>query len=104
MPKIRHEELDDEDESFEDEDAEEADDEEDDLEMPAPKKSLKKAVKQKAEPKRRFGIVAPETMKIIDTETNEIIGDGEYAVLQALTNIIERLERIETQIGAISSS
>jgi hypothetical protein len=56
----------------------------------------------KIEVKRRFGIVAPQTVKIVDTESNEVVGDGEFAVIQALTDILERLERIETAIGTMN--
>ena len=102
MPKIEQE---DEDDFVE----EEQDEDEDELEVPAPRKPVKKVsskpiAKAPAQPKRRFGIVAPEGMKIVDTEANEVVGEGEYLIPQLLTDIIERLERIETTIGAITNN
>lgn len=104
MPKIKPE-IDIE-EPEEDEDEADDDEFEDDIEeMPTRKPAnLKTAVQQrqaKKEVKRRFGIVAPQSLRIVDTETNEVVGDGEFAVIQALTDILERLERIETKIGAV---
>ena len=58
--------------------------------------------KEPEQVKTRFGILAPTPLRIIDTETNEIIGEGEAATLQVLTDILERLERIEVQIGAVT--
>lgn len=51
--------------------------------------------------KRRYAIVAPQPIRIIDAEAEEVIGEGDYAVLQALTDVIERLERIENTIGSL---
>lgn len=61
----------------------------------------KEAVKTK-EIKRRFGIIPPQNIKVIDTESQEVLGDGDFAVIQVLTDILERLERIETSIGRIA--
>jgi len=100
MPKIRQIEEVEEDEDSEDSEEEDADEEL--IEEPV-KPKFKPKIQVKPEPKeakRRFGIIAPQTLKIVDTETNEVIGDGEFAVIQALTDILERLERIEVQIGA----
>jgi len=101
MPKIKKQEDD-----FDDEDEEDETEDDDELEEqeiaarggrkpPLPKKA-------KEEVKRRFGIVAPQPIRIVDTETNELVGEGDFAVIQALTDILERLERIEVQIGAIT--
>jgi len=57
---------------------------------------------EEPEVKRRFGLIGPQPIRIVDTETNELIGEGEFAVIQALTDVIERLERIEVQLGAIT--
>lgn len=105
MPKIKPE-IDIEESEEEDEaDDDEFEDNDDIEEMPTRKPAnLKAAVQQrqaKKEVKRRFGIVAPQSLRIVDTETNEVVGDGEFAVIQALTDILERLERIETKIGAV---
>ena len=59
-----------------------------------PKEELK-------EVKRRFGIIAPQPIRIVDEESREVVGEGEYAILQALTDILERLERIEYKIGGL---
>ena len=116
MPKIKQE------EDFEDEDDEEDDEDEEDLEtdedyespprriareMAGEKVERRKPLKSRAEPKeeevkRRFGLIGPQPLRIVDTETNELVGEGEFAVIQALTDILERLERIEVQIGAIT--
>jgi len=100
MPKIKPEidieEPEEEDDQFED------DNEEDNVRKPT---NLKTAAQQrisaKKEVKRRFGIMPPESLRIVDTETKEVVGEGEFAVIQALTDILERLERIETKIGAV---
>ena len=96
MPKIKQE------DDFEDEEEQDEEFEEDEEEDELERKPKKRGPKPK-QVKRRFGIVAPQSIKIVDVETNEVIGDGEFAVIQALTDILERLERIEAQIGAITS-
>jgi len=98
MPKIKYD-------TEEEEDFEEdsSDDFEEDLEEEEPQKK-EETRGRKPKPKqvkRRFGIIAPQSIKIIDVETNELVGEGEYAVIQALTDILERLERIETKLGVI---
>ena len=92
MAKIKRTEIDEFDEEEEDDE-----DYEDELEVEEKKPKLKSKPKT---PSRRFGIIAAESMKIVDIETRETIGEGDYAVIQALTDILERLERIETKIGA----
>lgn len=60
------------------------------------------AKKPAAKVKRRFAIFAQEQrLGIVDTETKDIIAEGEYAVLEVLGNILERLERMETTIGSL---
>lgn len=54
------------------------------------------------QPKRRYLIAAPQPLRIVDAEGNEVIAEGDYLVPQALTDIIERLERIEDMIGNIT--
>jgi len=101
MPKIKEEET----EEFE-EDEEEFD--EDELEQEEVQRKPKRKPTAKPSPKneepelkQRYGIMAPQPMRLGDTETSEIIGEGEYLVPMALANIIERLERIENSIGSI---
>ncbi|GAH06420.1 unnamed protein product [marine sediment metagenome] len=43
----------------------------------------------------------PERTGIMDAETKEVIGEGESVVPQVLTNILERLERIENNLGSL---
>lgn len=64
------------------------------------KKASLQKVQAKKKPKVRYSaFVYPERMGIADTETGEILAEGQYGVLQALANIVERLERIELKIG-----
>ena len=52
--------------------------------------------------KKRFAIFAQQQrLGIVDAETNDIIAEGEYAVLEVLANILERLERMEATIGSL---
>jgi len=106
MPRIKKQIDEEEFEESEDDEEEfdEDDEDEEELEVPIKRKvPIKKRNITEEEPKRRFGIVAPQTLKIVDTETQELVGEGDFAVVQALTDILERLERIETQIGAMAS-
>lgn len=116
MPK-KIEELDDEeDEEF---DPEEFDEEESQPVVPIrgrPKKELpvpireERPIAQKIEPPRprpkimkdRYvAFVNPLRAGIADAETNEILAEGDFAVLQILANIMGRLERIENVIGSL---
>ena len=54
-------------------------------------------------PKRRYGIVAAQPIRIVDAEGQEVIAEGDYLIPQALTDIIERLERIENTLGSMVS-
>ena len=59
---------------------------------------------QKAQPqapKRRYGIVPAQPVRIVDTEAEEVVAEGDYLIAQALADIIERLERIENTIGTM---
>jgi len=106
MPKIKkvreaEEELEDEEE---DEEEQFEDDELENNPTPLEKKTThKKVVKAPAEvePKRRFGVIAPQPIRIVDTESEEVIGEGEYLIATTLTDILERLERIENNIGSM---
>ena len=107
MPKIKEDE---DEEEFEDED-----EDEDELEVEEeikPKKPVKKSQapsparenlpkSMQPAPKRRFGIALPTSLQVIDTETREVLGEGELAMLQVLTDILERLERMENTLGSM---
>lgn len=99
------------DEDEESEDIEELDeDEEFEEDLPPMKKKPKKLQpkikkQQPKEPKQRYVTFnIPPRMGIMDSETNEVIAEGEFALLQACANILERLERIENSIGSIMES
>lgn len=99
-----HEEFDE--DSFE-EDEEEVEEEEEvveEVEKPVKKKiKLKKKVEE--EVKVRYTAFAnPQRYGIVDAETEEVVAEGEHAILQSLANIIERLERIENTIGNVMES
>lgn len=107
MPKLITE------EDFEDEDSdeEEDDEEESQFEEDSPKKRrvnqtlVKKKIIKKEEPKtkKRFVVFAPQQVAIGDAETGEVVGQGDYIIIQTLANILERLERIEDNIGSLTS-
>lgn len=104
MPKIKQieEDYDEEDEVEEVEQEERGDDDEiEQEEIEMPKVKSKKQQTTPKQQKMRFGIVAPESMKLIDIESKEVIGEGEYIIVQALANILERLERIEAKLGVM---
>ena len=65
--------------------------EEEEIEKPKDKKVKKRYVV--FEQAQRLGIV--------DAEAKEVIAEGEYGVLEALANILERLERMEATIGSL---
>jgi len=106
------------DEPEEDEEEEEVDDEDDEeyledipkktakprFNLPKPKAKEKPNPKPKEEletPKRRYvAFSTPQRVGIMDAETNEVIAEGEFALLQSNADILERLERIENLIGA----
>lgn len=65
-------------------------------------KAVKKAVKKPEEVKKRYGVfVHAERIGIADRETGEIVSEGTTAVLDVLAEILERLERIETNLGSM---
>ena len=114
MPKIKLKQDIEEEEDIEDEMEDEVEDEidEDELETEEYPKAKKKVVKEKVKPevKRRFGIVPPQPLRYIDTETNEVIAEADIndsksmqiAILAAISDLKEQIERIEVQIGAIT--
>lgn len=52
--------------------------------------------------KKRFVVFAQQPrMGIVDSETNEVLAEGDLGVFEALANILERLERMETTIGSL---
>jgi hypothetical protein len=114
MPKIKQDE-----EEFEEDSEEEfsEDDVEDELEEEEiiekkPSKQIRRENPKKnpireTEPiqgqkiKRRFGLVDATPIRMVDMESREVVGEGEYLIAQALTDIIERLERIENSLGSM---
>jgi len=115
MPKIKQEDFE-EDEEDEDEDLEDDEDEEEELETEdIPRKRIEtrgrkpKEVKP-VEVKRRYGIVPPQPLRYVDTETNEVIAEADIndsksmqiAIIAAISDLKEQIERIEVQIGAIT--
>jgi len=97
MPKIQQEEFEDEGEEFEEDELEQ-----EEVQRKSNKKPLLKSKpKEPVEPKRRYGVMPPQPVRLGDVETNEIIGEGEYLIPMALADIIERLERIENSIGSM---
>lgn len=51
------------------------------------------------EPQRRYAAFhSPERMGVVDVETNEVIGEDVHSLL---ADIIDRLERIENNLGSI---
>jgi len=109
MPKINkpaeevyEEEEDGEDDNqFEDEDGDEDELEKGSVPLEIRRKKVGFKKPTTPEPKRRFGVVAPQPIRLIDVETNEVVGEGDYLVTTALADIIERLERIENSIGSM---
>ena len=111
MPKIKQEEQDEDSEDYVDEDEEE-DDEDLEEELEKEERSSKKPFKLKRNPgrpkeepkvpKRRYGVVAPQPLRIVDVEAQEVLAEGEHLTAQAFTDIIERLERIENLIGSMT--
>jgi hypothetical protein len=67
-------------------------------------RDIKKPIMVKPKPKGQPRFVAfsiPQRVGIADSESDEVIAEGEFSVLQAMSNIIERLERIENTLGAM---
>ena len=112
MPKIKHEEEDEEDDDDQF-DEEELEQEEEEVPVRAKGKAtrapsparvgLPKNIHppQAQPPKRRYGVVPAQPVRIVDVEGEEVLAEGEYIVAQALADIIERLERIENTIGSM---
>ena len=74
---------------------EEEDLEDEEIEQQRPARKVKKV-------KRRYAAVeSPQRIGVIDTETSEMVAEGEHAVLELLANILERLERMEATIGSL---
>ena len=100
-------------EEEEEEQEEEDEEEEDDLELeeeevpqskhpvrPKPFQKKAKVEKPAEQPKKRFMAFAnPARVGVADSETGEVVGEGETAVLEILADILEKLERIENTLG-----
>ena len=106
MPRLVKEEDLEEEDSDEEEDEEESQFEEDSPvkrranPIPIKKKIIKR---EEQKPKRRFVVFAPQQVAIGDAETGEVVGQGDYIIIQTLANILERLERIEDNIGSLTN-
>jgi hypothetical protein len=103
MPKIDIEE-----DEIEEEESDEQFDEDEEMEEPK-KKNNRPAGPRKDLPKapvikRRFGVVASQPVRIVDVESNEIVAEGDYLIAQALTDVLERLERIENTLGSMTGN
>lgn len=51
---------------------------------------------------RYVAFAYPNRIGIADAETNEVIAEGDYALLQVLAKILGKLEMIENQIGSFT--
>ncbi len=70
--------------------------EDDDFEENAPKKSRVRKVK------KRFVAFAQQSRAgVVDNETGEVVGEGEFGVYEILATMLERLERMEATIGSL---
>lgn len=70
-----------------------------------PMSSKRTKTGERIKQKRRFvAFTSPERIGVVDTETNEVISEGPLAILQALADIVERLERIEVNLGNLVTS
>lgn len=104
------------DDDEEDEDDEEYEDDVDDEELekeekkgrgrPSPIREKEKVIPPRPArhpgqtPKKRYMVMnMPPRVGIVDAETNEVIAEGELGIHMALADIIERLERIESNQG-----
>jgi hypothetical protein len=107
MPKkvVEEDDFDEEEEEFEE-------DEEDNKPIKfetrgGPKKVKKPEPKKEPSPakQKRFAVFAnPQRVGIVDAETQEVIAEGDYAILQVLADILERLESIENSVGSMLES
>jgi len=80
------------------------DDEEvyDEVPLDEPEKQIPKTSKpQKLSSSRFAAFEIPKQIGIADTETKEIIGEGEHAILQTLAVILTKLENLENQFGKV---
>ncbi len=67
-----------------------------------PKAVKKPVAKPKEVINKRYGVFAnPERLGIVDRETGEVVAEGNMATLEILAEILERLERIETNLGSM---
>jgi|TARA_R100000750_G_scaffold3588_1_gene2932 hypothetical protein len=67
-------------------------------------KTNKKVIKKKEEvqPVQRYAAFnQAQRMGIIDSETNEVIAEGEFAIFQALAKIISEIEEIRNNLGSM---
>ena len=70
--------------------------EEEDFEGEVPKKSKVRKVK------KRFVAFAQQARAgVVDNETGDVVGEGEFGIYEILATILERLERMEATIGSL---
>lgn len=66
------------------------------------KQPIQQIPKQPIKPKKRYAVFnTPANVGIGDTETGQVVVDGDLGIFQALAEILEKLERIEYKIGNI---
>lgn len=53
-------------------------------------------------PKRYAPFAMPERAGIVDSETGEVVGEGEMAMFTILAEILNRMERIENSLGILT--
>lgn len=71
-----------------------------------PKLRLQKEIKKEPEKEvteRYVAFNVPPRVGIMDSETNEIIAEGEFAVFQTLAKMMTTLERIENNLGSMTT-
>ncbi len=68
-----------------------------------PKQTIKNLPKPTKEiSRKRFGLFSQEARRgIADLESGEVVGEGEAVILEVLSDVLERLERIETNLGSL---
>lgn len=100
MAKVNYEDMIDDSEDFDDEEEEEREQEEAPLKIKKPLIQKEKVVK-----KRGYEVfVAPERVGVRDSETHEIIAEGQYGIYQTLATILTKLEQIQDTLGSMVES
>ena len=66
-----------------------------------PSKKAEPPVGEVKKPLRYGAFFVPARSGIADSETGEVIAEGDHGIYQALANIIESQERIENLLGSL---